>query len=95
MPSIGNYIYGVSDDTVWINLYIDNTAEFKVGKKSGKLHQETNYPGDGKILLTVESISAPLREAIRLRLPGWCKSYSIAVNDEVISSPVVEKVMPF
>jgi DUF1680 family protein len=82
LPSIGNYIYGVSTDAVWVNLYIGNTAEFEVNGKQVKLRQETNYPWDGEIRLTVESASAPLKEAIRLRIPGWNKSYTLAVNGE-------------
>ncbi|KAA6336126.1 Non-reducing end beta-L-arabinofuranosidase [termite gut metagenome] len=91
LPSIGNYIYGVSADAVWVNLYIGNTAEFEVNKKPVKLRQETNYPWDGDIHLTIESVSAPLKEAIRLRLPGWNKSYSIAINGEIQASPQVEQ----
>jgi DUF1680 family protein len=90
LPSIGNYIYGVSADAVWVNLYIGNTAEFDVHKKHVKLRQETDYPWDGEIQLTVESVSAPLREAIRLRIPGWCRSYAIAVNGEKQASPRIE-----
>jgi DUF1680 family protein len=91
LPSIGNYIYGVSADAIWVNLYIGNTAEFEVNKKEIKLRQETNYPWDGAVTLTVESVSAPVKKALRLRLPGWCKSYTIAVNGEKISAPVIEQ----
>jgi DUF1680 family protein len=88
IPSIGNYIYGVSSDAVWVNLYIGNTAEFKVKKKTVKLRQETGYPWDGAVTLTVESAFAG---GIRLRIPEWSKSYTIAVNGETVASPVVEK----
>jgi DUF1680 family protein len=91
MPSIGNYIYGVSADALWVNLYIGNTAEFEVNKKSVKLHQETGYPWDGVVTLTVESLPAPLKKAVRLRIPEWCASYAIAVNGETVTSPVIEK----
>ncbi|MDR0699002.1 MAG: glycoside hydrolase family 127 protein [Tannerella sp.] len=91
LPSVGNYIYGVSSDAVWVHLYIGSVAEFEVNKKSVKLRQETGYPWDGAVTLTVESVSSPLKESIRLRTPGWCKSYTIIVNGETIASPVVEK----
>ena len=91
LPSIGNYIYGVSPDAVWVNLYIGNTAEFKVNGKTVRLRQESGYPWHGAITLTVESASAPLKEAIRLRLPGWCTSYAIEVNDERVVSPVTDR----
>jgi DUF1680 family protein len=91
LPSIGNYIYGVSADAVWVNLYIGNTAEFEVNGKTVRLLQETGYPWTGAVTLTVESASAPLKEALRLRLPGWCTSYTIAVNGETVASPVTDK----
>jgi DUF1680 family protein len=88
MPSVGNYIYGVSSGAVWVNLYIGNTAEFKVDRKTVKLRQETGYPWDGAVALTVESA---FTGDIRLRIPDWCKSYTFAVNGETVASPVVEK----
>ncbi|MDR2627778.1 MAG: glycoside hydrolase family 127 protein, partial [Dysgonamonadaceae bacterium] len=88
LPSVGNYIYGVSADALWVNLYIGNTAEFEVNRKQVKLRQETNYPWDGAMTLILESVFAG---DIRLRLPDWCKSYTIAVNGETVASPVVEK----
>jgi DUF1680 family protein len=88
IPSIGNYIYGVSSDAVWVNLYIGNTAEFKVDKKTVKLRQETGYPWDGAVALTLESAFAG---DIRLRIPDWCKSYTLAVNGETLASPATEK----
>jgi DUF1680 family protein len=79
LPSIGNYIYGVSADAVWVNLYIGNSATFDAGNNRVSLRQETDYPWDGTVKLTLES---PLKKNIRLRIPDWCKSYSLAVNGE-------------
>jgi DUF1680 family protein len=91
LPSVGNYIYGLSAGALWVNLYIGNTAEFEVNGKTVCLRQETGYPWDGAVALTFESVSAPLKEAIRLRLPGWCLSYTIEVNGETIDSPHTDK----
>ncbi|GHT79357.1 hypothetical protein FACS189464_4110 [Bacteroidia bacterium] len=87
VPSIGNYIYGTSSNTVWVNLYIGNNATFDSGKEKISLRQETDYPWDGTVKLTVES---PMKKEIRLRIPGWCKAYEIAVNG-VKKTTTVEK----
>ncbi len=87
LPSIGNYIYGVSDNAVWVNLYMGNTAELKIGRKSVTLTQETEYPWSGGVKLTVGTKSSLDRE-IRLRIPGWCTSYILAVNGEELEAPV-------
>lgn len=88
IPSIGNYIYGVSTDALWVNLYIGNSAEFNVGNTKVSIRQETNYPWDGVVNLTLNS---SLRENIKLRIPGWCKSYTVNVNGEKQTSPAIEK----
>lgn len=79
LASLGQYIYTVRGDTVYTHLYIGGTAE--IGLDGGRLvlRQETDYPWDGKIAITVES--APETEAgLALRLPGWCERAEIAVN---------------
>ena len=78
LPSIGNYIYGVSDDAVWVNLFIGNTAELTVGGKQLTIKQETEYPWDGVVKMTV-GLEGSLKTAVRVRIPGWCKSWSLSV----------------
>ena len=87
LPSIGNYIYGVSQDAVWVNLYMGNTAEVKVAGKDVTLTQETNYPWDGAIALTVGTKSA-VKTQMRMRIPDWCKNYTLAVNGTAVDAPV-------
>jgi DUF1680 family protein len=91
LPSIGNYIYGTSDHAIWVNLYIGNSTEFSLGKNKIKLQQETNYPWDGKVQLTIKELTKPLKKEIMLRIPAWCKSYTLAVNDKTQPSPVLKK----
>jgi DUF1680 family protein len=91
LPSIGSYIYGISKNAIWVNLYIGNTAELPVGKNKISLKQETNYPWEGAVDLIVEKVSSPLQKEIRLRIPDWCKNYSIAVNGEKLDNPEIEK----
>ena len=87
LPSIGNYVYGVSDKAIWVNLYMGNQAEITMGKKTLTLTQETNYPWKGEVALKV-GMKGSLKTQIRLRIPDWCKSYTIAVNGESVEVPV-------
>ena len=87
LPSIGNYIYGTSDASVWVNLYLGNTARLKVGRKSLTLRQETEYPWKGAVALTVGAKS-PVRTQLRLRIPDWCQSYTLRLNGEPAEAPV-------
>ncbi len=82
LPSIGNYIYATSEGetpSLWVNLYIGNEADIALGNDSVKITQQTAYPFDGKVEISV----CPDSEkdmALRLRVPGWCQNYTLTVN---------------
>ncbi len=84
LPSIGNYIYASSDDALWVNLYIGNTGQIRIGETDILLTQETDYPWDGSVKLTI-STSRPLEKEIRLRIPNWCKTYDLSINGKRIN----------
>lgn len=87
LPSIGNYIYGVSNKALWVNLYIGNEASFQAGKEDVKIIQKTEYPWDGKVTITLDN---KLSKEMRLRIPDWCKNFTITVNNQAVK-PNVEK----
>ena len=87
LPSLGNYLYGTSKQAVWVNLYIGSTTQVKLDQADVTLRQETNYPWDGDVKLTV-STSKPLKKEMRLRIPGWCKQYALTVNGEQAQAPI-------
>jgi DUF1680 family protein len=73
IPSILGYMYGVRDDSVFVNLFIGGSAA--VETKSGKIRltQKTNYPWDGRVEIAVD----PEKESefsLRLRIPGWAQN---------------------
>lgn len=84
LPSIGNYIYGVSDDALWVNLFIGNETEVKLDGATVKLTLTTLYPWQGEVSLSITS-DQPLTRDLRVRIPGWCKTYSATVNRRKLS----------
>jgi hypothetical protein len=82
LPSIGNYVYAVSDNEVYVNLYLGNTGSIHLGNGLIlRLQQTTQYPWNGRVEFAVQ----PEQEAefgIRLRVPGWCGSVQVNVNGE-------------
>lgn len=86
LPSIGSYIYATSDNALWVNLYIGNSAQVTIDDSEITLQQETDYPWDGSVKLTVSSPKA-IQKEIRLRIPGWCQSYTLSVNGELLDAP--------
>ena len=89
LPSIGNYIYGVSKEAVWVHLYMGGTAKVQQGRKTLTLSQETRYPWDGGVTLKV-GVKRPVKTQVRMRIPDWCEAWTLAVNGETLS-PAVEK----
>ena len=72
IPSLPGYIYAVKDDNVFVNLFMGNTATLKVGKRALTLQQETAYPYDGDVVLTVKKGSGDF--ALNIRIPGWVRN---------------------
>lgn len=84
MASIGNYIYATSDTALYLNLFIGNQAEFKVGNEDVSLALETSYPWIGMSTLTFQS---KMKKTLMVRIPDWCKECSMKVNGERIHVP--------
>ena len=79
LPSVGGYAYCTSENTIWTNLYIGGTADISLGNNSIKLDVATQYPWDGGVNMTVNP-AEPCKFALKLRIPGWCKTWSLKVN---------------
>lgn len=88
IPSIGSYIYGTSSNALWVNLYVGNEAKFKVGKRQVELSMTTDYPWNGDVNLTFRK---DYDGEVRLRIPGWCKNFSISKNDGPVTDYVMDK----
>ena len=85
IPSIGNYIYGTSDDgTVWVNQYIGNHATFAAGRGKVDVVLASEMPAEGRVSLTFAK--AP-KGAVRLRIPSWTTRFEVCVNGEAVSYP--------
>lgn len=87
MPSVGGYIYATSEDALWINLFISSSTEIKLGRRKVGIEQATAYPWDGNIGITVNP-ERTCRFTMKIRIPGWCKSYSIMLNDTEVSADI-------
>ncbi|RNC66168.1 glycoside hydrolase family 127 protein [Proteiniphilum sp. X52] len=91
LPSIGNYIYGISDKTIWINLFIGNKTEINTGKERFTIRQETDYPWNGTVEFRIESLNKTMKKEFRLRIPEWCNKFTVAINDETVENIPLEK----
>ncbi|MDO5446578.1 MAG: glycoside hydrolase family 127 protein [Prevotellaceae bacterium] len=108
IPSLPQYMYAVKDDAVYVNLYNSSTANLQVNGKKVIIEQETNYPWDGNIALTIKTGG---NFKLKVRVPGWAKNevvpsdlyaysdgvkthYYIYVNGQKVSSDEVNSFTP-
>ena len=83
IAEIAAYVYSISDEGLWINLYGSNVLHTHLADGSPlRLKQQTDYPWDGTINISIED--APQKEfSVYLRIPGWAKNAHVIINDEL------------
>jgi len=70
IASLGKYIYATSDDDLYVNLFIGSTLQTEIDESQVVIIQETNYPWEGKVKITV----GPEKKSefsLNIRIPGW------------------------
>ena len=73
LPSVPELIYATIADSVYINLYISSNADIIVNQKKIEIIQQTGYPWDGKINITVNPEKKTIF-TLKLRVPGWARN---------------------
>jgi len=88
IAEVSDYVYSVSDEGLWLNLYGGNTLTTHLNDGNiVKLTEETNYPWEGDITLRFDE--APKNEfSIFLRIPGWCHNAKILLNGKPLSTKI-------
>ena len=77
------WAYGLADDAVWVHLYGGSRLQTEVAGGALVLTQETDYPWDGTIVITLrEAPAEPF--TLHLRVPGWAQGAEL----EVAGAPV-------
>lgn len=79
IPSLPGYVYAVHDKDVYVNLFMSNTSDLKVGGKSLKLVQQTGYPWDGDIRIEI-SPKGKQDFTLKIRVPGWVRNEVVPSN---------------
>ena len=102
IPSVPGYVYAVNDNDLYVNLYMPNTLTQKVNGKDVVLRQETGYPWNGDVEITIDKNSTKTF-SLKLRIPGWVRGevapgglyeysdgkslgFKVLVNGEEVSS---------
>jgi DUF1680 family protein len=88
VASIGSYFYSTTNDTLYVHLYNPNSAQVQLNGHEVEIEQQTDYPWDGNIYLTIK-VDQPTSFNLALRIPGWCRDFNLEVNgNRQSSSPI-------
>jgi DUF1680 family protein len=89
IASIGGYVYTTAGTDIFLHLYAQGAAEISLADgRVVRLRQETRFPWDGEIAISVESDA---EFGINLRIPGWCEQ---GARVEVNGAPAGEAMRP-
>ena len=79
IPSIPGLVYATNEDSLYVNLFISNNAQVKIDGEQIRITQQTNYPWNGHINISVN----PEEEktfTLKLRIPGWAENRPVPGN---------------
>lgn len=73
IPTVAGYGYATRANALYVNHFIGGSATVKLPATTVTLKQETRYPWDGAVKITVASDQAA-RFAMNVRIPGWARN---------------------
>ena len=79
VPAIPGYLYAVSGNELYVNLYMSNKADIDLSSGRVAVEQKAGFPWDGKVEISVDPESAG-KFTIKLRIPGWAVNEAIPGN---------------
>ncbi len=87
LASVGQYIYSVGENELYVNLFISNETEIEL--KAGKVNVtiETRFPFENQAHVKVENVAEEGMTLV-LRIPDYAKAYQIHVNEELTNYKV-------
>ena len=85
LGSLGQYIYAIDDNDLWVNLYVGGNAETTIANGvSLRITQDTDYPWSGDVKININP-EKPAKFNLNLRIPSWCNNFAVNVNNESIN----------
>jgi DUF1680 family protein len=77
IASVPGYVYAQQGDALYVNLFVASTSEIRLDSgRTVKIRQETRYPWDGTVRMTVDPDAAG-RFTVNVRIPGWARNEAV------------------
>jgi DUF1680 family protein len=77
LPSLPGYTYATKGDTVFVNLFVGSRARVDIGGRKALLIQDTRYPWDGAVKITVNPEGGSAEFEVAVRIPGWARNEAV------------------
>jgi len=81
LSSLPQYFYSFNDSVLCVHLYGNSKTTFITDGQRVTLSQTTEYPWDGRIHIDIDGEADFI---LALRLPSWCREYSLSLNQRPI-----------
>jgi DUF1680 family protein len=80
IPSIPGYSYATQGNTIYVNLFAAGSANVDLAGGKVRIEQQTNYPWDGQVSISLrpERFKPDEKIALRIRVPGWARGQAFA-----------------
>jgi hypothetical protein len=79
LASLGQYIYSVNQDSLFVNLWIQNETKTEINGESVSIRMDTDFPRHSKIHLSLKA-NGTSEFRICLRIPEYAENYAVIIN---------------
>ena len=86
IAAFGDYMYSFDAQTLYVHQFAESNSNFVIGGNDISVTQKTEYPHDGKLMLTVNGMNG---KKVAVRIPSW------SVNTEINKAYQIEKGYAF
>jgi DUF1680 family protein len=73
VPSIPGLIYAINRDSLYVNLFVSDSAQVLIEGKKVDVTQRTDYPWDGHVNLSID-LAKEKTFTLKVRIPGWARN---------------------
>ena len=88
LASLPGYFYSTSKDGVYVHFYDNADLDWRLASGTGlRLRQQTNYPWDGTVSLSVEPEKAE-DFTVFVRIPAWSRNSTVKVDGTAVEGVV-------
>ena len=88
LSSLGEYVFTRQENALYVNLYAGSRCSTVLGGKPVEVTLSGNYPWEGTVTVAF-SCEEAFESRIALRIPGWCRSWTLAKNGQPVQ-PALE-----